>query len=422
MKKATGERIRDLVVTSPVEAFESYRAEVASAAKALGVRRVRFVDEPVAAALGYGLGLARARLALVVDIGGGTLHVALVRLEAKGVQAGRAEVLAKAGQDVGGDAVDSWLLEDLCRQLGFPLDDESEDLRLWHRLMQSDACRVKEALHFREQATFELAPPEGLRSLEARLRGVPRSHEVSRAHLGRVLRERGSFAALEGALAQVLSQAAARGVREGDIDDVLMVGGSTLLPEVYPRFEARFGRARVRAWQPFEAVALGAAGFASGKVEPADFIVHDYALLTYDLETKKPEHTVIVPRGTRFPTSLDLWKRLLVPTCALGEPERVFKLVVCEIGTAGGERRFAWDRDGQLHKVGAAEREGPVVVKLNEANPALGTLDPPHSPQDSRPRLEVAFGVNGERWLCATVLDLRTKKHLMREEPVVRLL
>jgi hypothetical protein len=203
-----------------------------------------------------------------------------------------------------------------------------------------------------------------------------------------------------------------------------MVGGSTLLPNVYPLFETRFGRARVRAWQPFEAVAYGGCVFAAGRVEPADFIVHDYALLTHDLRSKKPEHTVIVPRGTHFPSKADLWKRQLVPTCSLGEPERVFKLVICEIAEAGASRRFAWDEAGQVHQIGGEEGKGaePLVVKLNEANPALGRLDPPHPPHDTHPRLEVAFGVNSDRWLCATVLDLQTKRHLMREEPVVRLL
>jgi hypothetical protein len=62
-----------------------------------------------------------------------------------------------------------------------------------------------------------------------------------------------------------------------------------------------------------------------------------------------------------------------------------------------------------------------MVVKLNEANPALGHLDPPHPPSDHRPRLEVRLGINAERWLCATVLDLRTRKTLMRDEAVVRL-
>ena len=62
-----------------------------------------------------------------------------------------------------------------------------------------------------------------------------------------------------------------------------------------------------------------------------------------------------------------------------------------------------------------------VVVPLNAASPTLGYLDPPHDPRDRRPRLEIAFGVNAERWLVATVLDLLTRKELMREEPVVRL-
>ncbi|MBI5545009.1 MAG: hypothetical protein HY901_14050 [Deltaproteobacteria bacterium] len=59
------------------------------------------------------------------------------------------------------------------------------------------------------------------------------------------------------------------------------------------------------------------------------------------------------------------------------------------------------------------------MVKLNDADPAPGYLESPRSPKNQRPRLEVAFGVNKERWLCATVLDLRSKRHLMREQPGV---
>jgi molecular chaperone DnaK (HSP70) len=421
-KAATGERIRELVITSPVEAFESYRAELVAAGKSLGVRKMRFIDEPVAAALGYGLGLSRSRRALVVDFGGGTLHLALVQLNPAGVQTGHCEVLAKAGRDLGGNLVDRWLLEEFCRRLEYPLDDDSlEEVRLWHRLMLADACRVKESLYFEERAIFELSAPDNLLRLEARLRGGSRTVEVTRDDLLGVLRERGLYTALEGCLAEVLAQAAAAGLAESAIDDVLMVGGSTLLPGVYPLFEARFGRDRVRAWQPFEAVAYGGCVFAAGRIEPADFIVHDYALLTYDLVTKQPEHTVLIPKGTRFPTERDLWKRQLVPTCSLGEPERVFKLVICEIGSAGSGQTFGWDERGQVHdlSIASARGGGPLLVKLNEANPALGYLDPPHSPKDLRPRLEVSFGVNAERWLVATVLDLRTKKHLMRGEPVV---
>ena len=70
---------------------------------------------------------------------------------------------------------------------------------------------------------------------------------------------------------------------------------------------------------------------------------------------------------------------------------------------------------------GASTAKAEVVVPLNAASPTLGYLDPPHSPRDRRPRLEIAFGVNAERWLIATVRDLLTQRELMREEPVVRL-
>lgn len=102
----------------------------------------------------------------------------------------------------------------------------------------------------------------------------------------------------------------------------------------------------------------------------------------------------------------------------------MFKLVICEVGRDfDGDRRFAWDADGRLHKLGGQKGQGaPLVVPLNETNPTLGYLKPPHPPDDKRPRLEIAFGVNDDRWLCATVYDLRTKRYMMREEPVVRLL
>jgi hypothetical protein len=128
-----------------------------------------------------------------------------------------------------------------------------------------------------------------------------------------------------------------------------------------------------------------------------------------------------VPAGTRFPTRPDLWRQLLVPTCQLGEPERIFKLVVCEIGRAPEkERSFGWDEAGNLHRLD--EEDGSLVVPLNESNPALGFLDPPHHPGDRSPRLDVRFGVDEDRWLVATVIDLKTQRTLMNGEPVVRLL
>jgi len=419
-RAASGERIRELVVTSPVDAYETYRAEVAAICNRLGVRRTRFVDEPVAAALGYGIGLARERRALIVDFGAGTLHMALLRLGPGGAREGAGEVLAKAAEDLGGNLVDRWLFEEFCRRLQYDPDAQAPDVGpLWEAMMLAEACRVKEAIYFDEHASFEFVPPQHLRRMDDDARGEKIPLELTRAGLVAILEERGLYGALTRCLEEVLRQAAPRSVGESEIDDVLMVGGSTLLPDVYRLFEARFGRGRVRAWQPFEAVVYGATVFAAGRTVPADFIVHDYALLTYGLDSKEPEYTVVVPRGTSFPTRPDFWKRKLVPTCALGEPERIFKLVICELGSKGSG--FVWDAEGRLHREGASE-DRRLIVKLNEANPALGRLDPPHAPSDKRPRLEIGFGIDAERWLCATVRDLRTGRSLMVAEPVVRLL
>lgn len=423
---ATGKKIRELVVTTPVDAYEGYRAEVASLLRELGVRTIRFVDEPVAAAMGYDIAPGRDRNALVVDFGGGTLDVALVTLTAKDMSAGRGEVLGKSGRNVGGQLVDRWLVEDICRRLDYRVDPSRIDdpREEWSRQILAEACRAKERLFFDEQVTIVALPPDELQRFDERMRGGRSVLTYTRDDLVALLEERGLYAQLDAALEDCLEQASVSGERR-EVDDVLMVGGSTLLPNVYSRFEGRFGREKVRAWHPFEAVVQGAARFAAGQIQTSDFIVHDYAFVTYDLDTHQKQYAIVVPSGTRFPTVPDYWKRQLVPTCSLGEPETMFKLVICELGRPReGDRRFTWDQQGNLHVLTAEGEEDRqlVVVPLNESNPTLGYLRPPHPPEDKKPRLEIAFGVNAERWLCASVFDIKTRRFMMREEPVVRLL
>lgn len=409
-QKATGERIRDLTITVPVDSYDTYRAELRAIADTVGIGHLHFVDEPVAAAVGYGLGVDRPREVLVFDMGGGTMHVARVTLQPRGVESGRCEVQAKAGRAMGGNVVDRWLLEEFCKRLDFRMPEGVDETEaLWLQTMEAEARRVKESLHFQEQETFLLTAPEELRGLRARVGGSQRL-TVHRSDLEAILEARGLYSAIQASVEQV----------GGQPEEVLLIGGSTLLPGIHRLFEARFGRDRLRAWQPFEAVVLGAAAQAAGQFTSADLIVHDYAILTHDPKTGAPTHTVIIPRGTRFPTAPDLWRRPMVPTCALGEPETVFKLVVYEIGRGSAEeRRFGWDTGGNLQVLAEGDQ---VLVPLNASNPAIGALDPPHPPSDRKPRLDLAFGVNEDRWLIVTVKDLRTQRTLMDRSPVVRIL
>ncbi|MGD8861267.1 MAG: Hsp70 family protein [Myxococcales bacterium] len=185
VQRETGERIRELVVTVPVDSFEAYRGELSSVLRRLGVSRVRFVDEPVAAALGYGIGLSHQRLSLVVDFGGGTLDLALVRFEPAASARGHCHLIAKTGRAVGGNLVDRWLLEHLCQVTGVPAErlsterDAAPDA--WEQLMLAAARRAKEAVFFDPSATLTLLPPDERWEFDARLRGAASSSPSSRA-------------------------------------------------------------------------------------------------------------------------------------------------------------------------------------------------------------------------------------------------
>ncbi|MEQ1507591.1 MAG: Hsp70 family protein, partial [Myxococcota bacterium] len=359
-QRVTGERIRSLTVTAPVDAYEGYRAELRQLLGDLGVEVRQFVDEPVAAAAGYGLSVRGHRTVLVVDMGGGTTDLAIVGIDAHAVESGSGRVLAKSGRPLGGDLVDRWVLDHVCRALGTTAPDDP----FWYRLLLDEARTVKEQVFLVPEAPFHLRPPEGSVG-EVRLHGADREVSVSRGDLVELLRRNGLYDALRTCTDEVMAHAGREGLGPDGPDEVLLVGGSTLLPGVFPYFEERFGRHRVRGWQPFHAVVLGACTLAARGFAPSDYIVHEYAIVLYDPQTGERRTKPIVPAGTRFPTAPDLWRSLLVPTCSLGEPERIFKLVVCEIGRAPErERSFGWDESGALHRLDAG---GGLIVPLNEA-------------------------------------------------------
>ena len=110
--------------------------------------------------------------------------------------------------------------------------------RLWQQLMLAEACRVKEALFFRSSTIFHWTPP-------SYLRGEPKASgeefpwlEITRDRLVEVLEQHDLYGTLEACVESILEQASTAGLQEEDMEEVLMVGGSTLLPGVYPLFES----------------------------------------------------------------------------------------------------------------------------------------------------------------------------------------
>lgn len=409
----SGDPVADLTVAVPSDAFETYRAELRGAFEALDRRpwwrqigarlfgggpgfTLRFVDEPVAAALGYGVDVGRDGTVVAFDFGAGTMEAALVRIEGGATaRTGRARVLAKQGLRLGGDDVDGWILEAL---VPTALHDWPE----WEVALRWEAERTKLLASAGQEAAF---------TFRNETWGT-----LDRAGLEGLLSGRGLSAAIRELLHRLLHEAAERhGTRPDDVDDVLLEGGSTLLPGVRETVAEVFGRDRVREWLPFASVARGACLFAAGGVVD-DFIYHDYGIRVRR-DDGREEFELLIENGTPFPTPDDHAVRYYAPGF---DGQESLHLFVCEVGRVAG-RSVAWEprANGNRYFRPATDGERAFCPCLNEADPAL-RLDPPG--RGTAPRLRVSFMVDADRWLCATVHDLQRKRDLQVRKPVVRLL
>ena len=413
LERESGEQVRDVTIATPAGFYETYRAELREIVKRLHrdpwwkrlwarIRgrptsiAFRTIDEPVAAALGYGVDVARPTTLVAFDFGGGSMEGAVLRTHAgRSAETGRADVLAKHAVLLGGRDVDRWILE---RFVPRWLHDWPE----WEVALRWEAERVKLLASAGGEGTFTFRNEtygrldyHGLRDL---------------------LAANGLYDTLRQVLSGLLADLRERhGVGAEEIHDVILEGGSTLLPDVKTVVGETLGRDKVREWLPFEAVARGACIFARGaRVE--DFIYHDYALRVMPDGERYAEYELLIPGGTSYPTPRDFVTRYYA---AGFDGQQAINLFICEVGRVAG-KKVAWeDRvNGTRSFVPRTPGERAFCVCLNEADPAL-PLSPPGS--GTSPRLRVTYSVDPNRWLCVTVHDLHRKEDLYVERPVVRL-
>lgn len=407
-----GERVDDVAIATPSGSFETYRAELREAVRSLdrtpllarwwarlvgrdtGIR-FRTVDEPVAAALGYGVDVGRPTTILAFDFGAGSLEAAVIRTgERDAAATGRAAVLAKQGVRLGGDDVDGWILETV-------VPSALHDWPEWQVALRWEAERAKLLASAGRRAEFTFRN-ETWGSLD-------------HAGLTDLLAGRGLFDEVHGLLDRLVDELArGHGLGAADVDEVILEGGSTLLPGVRDLLSDRFGRDRVREWLPFESVARGACLFArGGAVE--DFIYHDYGIRVRG-EDGRDAYELLIPRGTRYPTPEDHVTRYYAPGF---DGQEALNLFVCEVGRIAG-RPVAWEPGPNGHPRFVPSEDGARAFCpcLNEADPAL-PLRPPG--RGEAPRLRVSWMVDENRWLCASVHDLHRKEDLRTRRPVVRL-
>ncbi|HEY9827714.1 MAG TPA: Hsp70 family protein, partial [Stenomitos sp.] len=332
-----------LVLTVPVDSFEAYRQWLGKVCQQLKVEQVRLLDEPTAAALGYGKG--DAQVILVVDFGGGTLDLSLVQLDHGRRTAAKpmgfilkwgeknmaedsaqrlktARVLAKAGQNLGGTDLDHWIADHFAASQSLPITPLT--LRL--------AERLKIELSLQSKASEVYFDAEAFESYDLTL---------ERPEFEFILKEHLFFERLDQCMAQVLQQARRQGITPDTIDAVLLVGGTSLIPSVQQWVGQYFDAAKIASSRPFEAIAQGALQILQG-VEVKDFLYHSYGIRYWDRRLQAHNWHTLIATGQPYPMSEPV--ELVLGASTEGQPS--IELVIGELGqeTGGTEVYFDGDR------------------------------------------------------------------------------
>ena len=287
-EKYLGEEVTEAVITVPAYFNDSQRQATRDAGKIAGLEVKRIVNEPTAAALAYGLDKENDEKIAVFDFGGGTFDISILEVGENVV-----EVISTNGDThLGGDDLDNvvmdYLIEEFKKDTGIDVGNDKMVVQ-----------RLKEAA---EKAKIELSSTQetevNLPFLTADASGPKHMNlKISRSKL-----EQPIESMVDRTLEPCKKVLADAKLKAGDIDEVILVGGSTRIPMVQERVKKFFGKDPNHSVNPDEVVAMGAAvqaGVLSGDVK--DLLLLDVTPLSLGIETLGGVTTILIPRNTTIP-------------------------------------------------------------------------------------------------------------------------
>ena len=332
-----GREVNQAVITCPAYFTDAQRQATKDAGRIAGLEVLRIINEPTAAALAYGVDKDDDQTILVYDLGGGTFDVSVLEIYQVDGQP-QIEVKATSGDNrLGGDDFDEvvidWLVSEFKKSTGIDLSSDMTAI-----------TRLREAA---EKAKIELS---GTSTTQINLPFITMSGDGQPEHLDISL-SRAKFEDLISDLVERTMGPTRRamkdaGIKKGNVDKVILVGGSTRVPAVQEAIEKEVGKPPFKGINPDEAVAVGAvlqAGIITGDEGVTDVLLLDVTPLTLGIETLGGIMTTMIERNTTIPTR----RSETFSTAADNQP-------AVEVHVLQGEREFAKDNItlGRFHLMG----------------------------------------------------------------------
>ena len=314
-----GEKVTQAVITVPAYFNDSQRQATKDAGRIAGLEVLRIINEPTAASLAYGLEKKKNEKVAVFDLGGGTFDISILAIGEDSF-----EVLSTNGDThLGGDDFDQrvidWLAEEFLRDQGVDLRKDAMALQRLKEGAEKAKCELSTSMQTDINLPFITADASGPKHLNYRL---------TRSKLEQLVDD-----LLSRTKQPCLSALEDAGLKPGDVDEVILVGGMTRMPAVAEMVKKLFGKEPHRGVNPDEVVAMGAAiqaGVLSGEVK--DVLLLDVTPLSLGIETLGGICTKLIERNTTIPVT----KKQIFSTATDNQ-------TAVTIHVLQGEREFARD-------------------------------------------------------------------------------